>query len=445
MITILRTVRDDTRYSRVNKRVTKSQNGRYNNSIKTEKGTTTMSLLIKRELTSKQIRQRNQEQIFFFLRTMGALPISELSFLTHLSISTVKTVIHDLEHLGLVQAREQGESTGGRKPTLYSIQIDQEIVAGISIGYRRVKCGIFRIDGSLIGQYELEPDRIECTVIAETIRNSIKSLIDSHKLENIKLAGMGISQPGSVDFEGKTIISTMQKSLEGDCLWKLLKETFEVPVYLMEDINAHIAAEFELGEAKEWDHWVFLLLGSSSTKWGIGAEVVSNGSWIRGESGLAGEAGHMIISTGGRRCTCGHRGCWEAESDPFRIFGAFFKKKNMNISEIRELFPAIRDELLLENEEIRPFYSEFLGLLADGIVNFVHLFNPEKIYIGGEVVSLGESFFADLKKEVGVRCLPPYWKNSLIEMTHITSDSDMFGAASWVLGQLIYIKGTNGI
>lgn len=46
---------------------------------------------------------------------------------------------------------------------------------------------------------------------------------------------------------------------------------------------------------------------------GIGAGVILNGELRRGATGIAGEAGHIIVNpSGGERCGCGATGCLEA-------------------------------------------------------------------------------------------------------------------------------------
>jgi predicted NBD/HSP70 family sugar kinase len=44
---------------------------------------------------------------------------------------------------------------------------------------------------------------------------------------------------------------------------------------------------------------------------GIGTGIFANGQLMRGESGVAGEFGHVQLDPNGIRCGCGGRGCWE--------------------------------------------------------------------------------------------------------------------------------------
>ena len=44
---------------------------------------------------------------------------------------------------------------------------------------------------------------------------------------------------------------------------------------------------------------------------GLGTGIFANGRILRGESGYAGEFGHVQVDPNGLPCGCGSRGCWE--------------------------------------------------------------------------------------------------------------------------------------
>ncbi len=61
----------------------------------------------------------------------------------------------------------------------------------------------------------------------------------------------------------------------------------------------------------------------------VGAGILSNGQLVYGDSGMAGEFGHIQIDPNGPRCGCGARGCWEmfASSDAALRYYADSKPK----------------------------------------------------------------------------------------------------------------------
>ena len=52
--------------------------------------------------------------------------------------------------------------------------------------------------------------------------------------------------------------------------------------------------------------------GSQCT--GVGGGIVLNGQLLDGATGNAGHIGHIVVEPNGRRCSCGARGCLEAEA-----------------------------------------------------------------------------------------------------------------------------------
>jgi predicted NBD/HSP70 family sugar kinase len=44
---------------------------------------------------------------------------------------------------------------------------------------------------------------------------------------------------------------------------------------------------------------------------GIGTGIFANGRLLRGDNGMAGEFGHVVLDRSGLLCSCGLRGCWE--------------------------------------------------------------------------------------------------------------------------------------
>ena len=52
---------------------------------------------------------------------------------------------------------------------------------------------------------------------------------------------------------------------------------------------------------------------------GVGGGFVIDGELLDGASGNAGHVGHIVVEPGGRRCSCGGRGCLEAEASGLAI------------------------------------------------------------------------------------------------------------------------------
>ena len=79
-----------------------------------------------------------------------------------------------------------------------------------------------------------------------------------------------------------------------------------LPIFVDNDANAAVWAEYRFGAGRGESHLVMVNLGT-----GIGGGIVLDGRVIRGRYGIAGEFGHMQVVPDGIRCECGNKGCWE--------------------------------------------------------------------------------------------------------------------------------------
>ena len=69
-----------------------------------------------------------------------------------------------------------------------------------------------------------------------------------------------------------------------------------------------------MGAAKGYDNYCVITVSTS-----IGGGIVLDGELLDGASTNAGHIGHIIVDPNGRRCTCGARGCLEAEASGMAI------------------------------------------------------------------------------------------------------------------------------
>jgi glucokinase len=85
---------------------------------------------------------------------------------------------------------------------------------------------------------------------------------------------------------------------------------FGLPCKAENDTRLALIGEHFAGAAKGFDDAVLVTLGT-----GIGGAVVLGGKLLRSGSHKAGGlAGHLGVDWKGRICTCGNRGCAEAEA-----------------------------------------------------------------------------------------------------------------------------------
>src|SRR5215218_106977 len=122
------------------------------------------------------------------------------------------------------------------------------------------------------------------------------------------VAAFGVGSPGAVDEDAGTVTSARNlPDWEGTYpLAEKLSAALGAPVALSNDVNVATQAEFELGAAKPFKSILGVFWGT-----GVGGGIVLDGMMWEGRGG-AGEIGHVVVKSDGRRCPCGRIGCMEA-------------------------------------------------------------------------------------------------------------------------------------
>ncbi len=131
----------------------------------------------------------------------------------------------------------------------------------------------------------------------------------------------------------------------------------------------------------------------------IGFGLLIDGKPYVGGNGLASNVAHTTIMHGGKKCSCGNLGCFEA---------------HCNLEAFQN---TDRDE--------------YVSLLACGITNVMNLFQPNVIVVGGEVAKAGnEEMFAAFSKIVSTE---NYARNSehktLLAFPTVGENAAILGAA----------------
>jgi glucokinase len=79
------------------------------------------------------------------------------------------------------------------------------------------------------------------------------------------------------------------------------------PVFIENDANCAVYAEYKIGAGKNYSNIVLLTLGT-----GVGGGIIVNNKLLKGKSGAAGEMHFKMRMDNHRKCTCGAYDCFEA-------------------------------------------------------------------------------------------------------------------------------------
>ncbi len=339
--------------------------------------------------------------ILKYLYTDGKMPKRELSNRTRMSPPTVNKLIEELQELELVRDYGLGEANqkGGPRPTYYGINPDSRYIIAIDIETYNTKIAIFNLNKKIIGDVKVTDISVqgETEKIAEDIRVAVESHIKSNDIDRNKLIGAGIALKGLVNYElGE---SYTYLTLETKKTRDLFEEKLDIPVVIENDARVMALAESQFGLAQNMNNVLCL-----NVNWGLGLGIIANGNLYNGNDGLAGEFGHIQVEEDGLLCDCGMRGCLETVASGYAL-------QRMAIEGLKKKVPTRLEKIVGDNYDkldiqtiietanqgdqfATSLLSEVGYNLGRGISYLLHIFNPEKIIIGG-VVSLAGKYILD--------------------------------------------------
>lgn len=121
---------------------------------------------------------------------------------------------------------------------------------------------------------------------------------------------VGVGAPGVVDVETGTVqqAPNLHGWVEPFALGPAVSDALDgMRVVVDNDVNVGTIAEHRVGAGRGATEMLGVFVGT-----GVGGGLILGGQLRRGETGLAGEIGHVVIDQRGRVCGCGGRGHLEA-------------------------------------------------------------------------------------------------------------------------------------
>jgi glucokinase len=200
---------------------------------------------------------------------------------------------------------------------------------------------------------------------------------------------IGIVTAGAVDpLSGHIVGNTgTLRGWVGFSIKDAVQDRYGVPCFVDNDANGALLAALMPYEQDGITDAVMLTLGT-----GVGSGVLLGGRVLRGAHHQV-ELGHLTLYPGGKRCTCGARGCAEQYLSGRALTKRARDEVDPSIHHGRELF-----ELVQAGD---PKAMATLDRYLDDLIVFLHTiyrsFDPQLILIGGGVSDAGDVFLDRLR------------------------------------------------
>jgi glucokinase len=267
----------------------------------------------------------------------------------------------------------------------------------------------------------------------------LKKLIASVIPENDTVSAIGVAAPGAVNpYQGIIHTAPNIPGWTNLALGPDLQSFFDTPVYIGNDANMAALAEWQYGAGRGHHHLIYITVST-----GIGTGVIIDDRLLLGVSGLATEMGHVTVMMDGPMCGCGLRGHIEA----FASGTAIAKYVEEELAKgIQSILPE-RTRLSAKDVAAAAYQGDQLSItafqragrvLGIGLANYLHIFNPSIIIIGGGVSRSGEILFGPMRASLEENVLSSQYLDGL------TLTSSTLGDEVGLLGALALARSLPG-
>lgn len=369
----------------------------------------------------------------------GELSIFKLSQSVKMSTPTVTRAVEELIAEQLIREVGIGESTGGRRPSLFGINPSSRYVLGVDLERSFVRMGIFDFLNNPVSEiHELNEGLDTHPDILQFIAEKVGELLLAYSIDESKMLGIGISLPGLIDIKtglSYTYLNTGKPAAD------ILSEKTRMPVFIEHDTRAMAWGEQAFGLAKGYQNVLCLNAGS-----GIGLSMILNGKIYTGHSGYSGEFGHIQIEPNGQLCHCGKIGCIETLASGKSLIAR--ARQEINRGAITQLSDMLEGDLsklnikMLMNAAKKgdQFAIDNLARVGEalgrGLAVLIHLFNPELIIIGGEMSRAADYMISPIESNLNVYTIARIRRDARIVASNLGDNARLMGTLALVMNRI---------
>ncbi|PAZ15787.1 sugar kinase [Streptomyces sp. SA15] len=383
----------------------------------------------------------NQAVVLDAIRTRGPVSRVELATLTGLTNQTVSNVVRKLLDAGLVTESGHAPSNGGKRRTLLSPRPDGAYALGVHLDPDAAVIVLVDLAGEAVmtRRLRLTMPSEPADVVDRVARAGLR-LVDRSAVDPDRLLGLGVAAPGPID--GSTGAVVFPPNLPGwdrVPLTKMFAEATEMPVALDNDATAAAIGERWIGGEARAGSFLFVYLGT-----GIGAGIVLNNTVLHGDSGNAGEFGHMAVEPGDRACHCGSMSCLGPYCSPAAIIDDLLRRHGRTVADRiglsctpedrHEDWRRLRRAARSGDPDARDVVRHAARRIGQAVRGATSLLDVSRVVLGGEALRgieplLCEEIDAAVNSTSVARAIRPL----AIEQSVIGETVGAVGAASLVL------------
>ena len=289
-------------------------------------------------------------------------------------------------------------------------------IAGIAIGD----------NGKTLAELRVATPRHDYDAGVVAIQNATSKL---QEMAGVKADFVGIGVPGSVDMDTGQISLGNSVWLSGQDLRGDVEAAVGIPVKIANDANCFTLSEAVDGAGKGASVVFGAILGT-----GVGGGIVVNGQMLLGANFIAGEWGHMPLSTPrdderpGPKCSCGHFGHTESWLSGPSLAADYARRADVPINSGPSV-PEIVSMFKSGDRVAEETFARFEDRLARALAAIINVLDPDVIVLGGGVSNI-DRLYETIPNLVKPHVFGDRFKTRIVQNMH--GDSSGVRGAAWL-------------
>lgn len=384
-------------------------------------------------------RHNLRMQIIRLLYKKSPQSAVHLSKKLSISLPSARAVLNELIEENVAFITGTGESSGGRKPVLYSLSGDAFYILAVEMDQYKAKAVLLNClneFSSNIAEFSTnidDPDFIGKLDLAFNQLQTESGIIES------KIHAIGICMPGLID--PRNGLNQTIKNPKSRNIAEQVSKHFKLATYIENDARMQTLGEFVFGKAKNTHNTLVI-----NWSWGLGLGMIINGEIFAGSNGCSGEFSHIRVVEDGELCECGKRGCLQTIAGARHLLN--LAKQAIaaeTISQLTNDFNSRIDELTvkdvitsaLKGDELSINLINKLGKnLAWGLSILIQLYNPELILLSGPLTVPKQHLLVTIQQTLHQYCLENILSNVKLEISELAEHSGLKGTGVMVFKKL---------
>ncbi|SCW46701.1 Sugar kinase of the NBD/HSP70 family, may contain an N-terminal HTH domain [Paenibacillus tianmuensis] len=350
----------------------------------------------------QRIAGRKHKEIFEQIRKQGTVSKIDLLEKSGLTGSTLTRTLEELTAQGVIAEAGFGESTGGRRPILYTVNPDYAYVFGLDISRMYSKLILFDLQlNKLDSKRWVMTEDVTPKVLLEEIVAEARDMLDRRSLPADKVLGMGIGAVGPLDQASGMLLEPLHFAAAG---WKnvsvtgYLESRLGFPVVLDNGANTALIGESWSDRERDYRHLLYVHVGV-----GLRSAMMTNGQVVYGAVDMEGSIGQMIIQTDGPRLwNHGNFGTLES----YVSIHALEQQAQARLKQGRDSlllrlepdpekigFAHLQQALQAGDPLMVELFTQAATYFGIGLSNLLNILHPEKVILGGALIGGHAGFF----------------------------------------------------